>query len=493
MLHSDGLIFLKRRFVEHPIKTSRMKVVKICLFISFLLVFTACSKKDETPQDIEINNFIWKGLNAYYLWQGNINDLSDRRFSSDSQLYNYLGTYSDPNVLFESLLYQRGVTDKWSWIVDDYIALEQSFQGTTQTTGMEFGLVRYRSQAANIFGYVRYVVPNTNAADQGVTRGMVFNEVNGVQLTDQNYRELLFSNANSYTITLADYSTGNPVANGTTITLTKNSYTENPIHVAKTLDVDGQKIGYLMYNSFIANFDGELNQAFGQFKNDNITDLIIDLRYNGGGSVRTATRMGSMITGQFTGDIFSKQIWNSKVMSSISQESFIDRFVDVIGGTPINSLNLNRVFFITSGSSASASELVINSLLPHITVQTVGTTTHGKYVGSVTLYDSPDFSKDKVNTNHNWAMQPIVLEIVNKNNENQKEGITPDKELAEDYGNLGILGAEDEPLLARTLQLITTGAKFTKSTTPEFSLESVSTSKAHLPNYNNMYISLDDK
>ncbi|MGG8497217.1 S41 family peptidase [Tenacibaculum sp. TC6] len=468
-----------------------MKVSKVYLFFIGLLFFISCSKKDEVPGNVQVQSFVWKGLNAYYLWQGEISDLSDRRFTSDQQLYSYLSGFEDPNTLFESLLYQRNVVDKWSWIVDDYIALEQAFQGTTLTTGMEFGLVRYKTQTANVFGYVRYVVPGTDAETQGVTRGMIFNQVNGVQLTDQNYRSLLFSDANSYTIGLADYNNGDPIANSTTITLTKSSYTENPVYIAKTLDVNGQKIGYLMYNSFTANFDAQLNQAFAQFKADNVTNLIIDLRYNGGGSVRTATRLGSMVTGQFNGEVFAKQLWNNKYMSIVNPESLIDRFPDVIdNNVSINSLNLTSVYFITTNNSASASELVINSLLPYIDVKTVGTTTHGKYVGSITLYDSPTFySKKDINPNHNWAMQPIVLEIVNKDNQNQKNGIDPNVEIRENYGDLGILGDVNEPLLKRTIEYITTGSRGGVTVLP-FTSEVIDNSKSGSPTYNNMYVTI---
>lgn len=358
---------------------------------------------------------------------------------------------------------------------------------------MEFGLKKFKSDPTKVFGYVRYVVAGTDAETKGITRGMVFTEVDGTQLTEQNYRGLLFSSNSSYTIHLADYNDGDPITNATTITLNKSTFTENPILVSKTLDEGGKKIGYLMYNGFIANFDTQLNQAFAQFKADNVTDLIIDLRYNGGGSVRTSTYLASMITGQFNNEVFAKQIWNSKFMSATSNpEDLINRFTDKIGSQAINSLNLTNIYFITTDSSASASELLINGLLPHITVKTVGTKTHGKYVGSITLYDSPTFySKQGINPRHNWAMQPIVLEIVNKDGNNDKDGFDPTVEFPEDYGNLGVLGEKTEPLLARTLQLITTGSRSLQLQKVPFQLESISGSKANSPTYNNMYVELE--
>lgn len=472
-----------------------MRFTKIFIFLFLFSFISSCSKKEENPSDIEIQNFIWKGLNAYYLWQNEVPDLSDRRFSSQQQLNEYLREFEDPNLLFESLLYQRETTDKWSWIVEDYIALEQSFQGTTQTTGMEFGLVRYRNERNNVFGYVRYVIPNTDAAAQGVERGMIFSSINGTQITIDNYRNLLFSEETALTINLSNYNSGDPITNGTSINLTKSSYTENPIHLAKTINEGGKKIGYLMYNSFTTTFDSQLNQIFSQFKTDGVTDLIIDLRYNGGGSVQTACYLGSMITGQFTGDVFSKQLFNEKYMNIANPESLVNRFKNKIGNSEnINSLNLNTIYFITTSSSASASELVINSLDPYIDVFTVGGKTTGKYVGSITLYDSPNlYSKDNINPNHNWAMQPIVLEIVNKDNNNDKDGIEPTIEIPEDFSNLGVLGNSEEPLLARTLQFITTGNRAAKSSSSPIVLETISSSKANNLLHNNMYIDLQPK
>ena len=103
---------------------------------------------------------------------------------------------------------------------------------------------------------------------------------------------------------------------GETITLDKvENFQENPIHKNLVLDVGGQKVGYLMYNQFLNEFDDQLIQTFSDFATEGITDLVLDLRYNGGGSVRTCVYLASMITGQFTGEIFAQQIWNSKLLA----------------------------------------------------------------------------------------------------------------------------------------------------------------------------------
>ena len=481
------------------------KYTFIVLLLVTLTFFTSCEKSDNymASENDEIHLFIWRAMNNYYLWQPNVPDLSDTRFTNIGQLYAEYSNFSSPRDLFESLRYQPGVVDRFSWIVDDYVALENSFQGINLSNGMEFGLVRYASDATKVFGYVRYVISGSDAAAQNIARGMLFTEVDGVQLTESNYRDLLFDDNTNYTISLAEFNDGNPVTISTSINLSKTQLQENPVAIVKTIDEGSNKIGYLLYNQFSSSFDGELNAAFANFQSENITDLIIDLRYNGGGSVTTASYLGAMVTGQFNGQLYSKEQWNSKVMNALDASVFENNFTNqiinkdqnqnIILQEPINSLNLNRVYFITSGSSASASELVMNSLSSYIDVSSVGKKTIGKVQGSVTLYDSDNYTRTGENlaSNHTWALQPLVLEIKNKDNSNEPNGIEPTVVFPEDYNNLGVLGERSEPLLDRTILLITSGGRSGINKTNSFlNLEEISDSKAINPMKNNMFIEL---
>ena len=482
-----------------------IKFTYVVLLLVSLTFFTSCEKSDNymASENDEIHLFIWRAMNNYYLWQQNVPDLSDTRFTNISQLYAEYSNFSSPRDLFESLRYQPGVIDRFSWIVDDYVALENSFQGINLSNGMEFGLVRYASDATKVFGYVRYVISGSDAAAQNIARGMLFTEVDGVQLTESNYRDLLFDDNTNYTISLAEFNDGNPVTISTSINLSKTQLQENPVAIVKTIDEGSNKIGYLLYNQFSSSFDGELNAAFANFQSENITDLIIDLRYNGGGSVTTASYLGAMVTGQFNGQLYSKEQWNSKVMNALDASVFENNFTNqiinkdqnqnIILQEPINSLNLNRVYFITSGSSASASELVMNSLSSYIDVSSVGKKTIGKVQGSVTLYDSDNYTRtgDNLASNHTWALQPLVLEIKNKDNSNEPNGIEPTVVFPEDYNNLGVLGDRSEPLLDRTILLIISGGRSGINKTNSFlNLEEISDSKAINPMKNNMFIEL---
>ncbi|HIP47579.1 MAG TPA: peptidase S41, partial [Lutibacter sp.] len=358
----------------------------ILLFLLTITIATFSCKKfdpDDAPLFVQINDFVWKGMNTYYLWQNEVPALGDNRFKTEEDLFNYLEGYDKPELLFEALRHQPDVIDKWSWIVDDYEALEAYFSGVRKTSGAKIKLHLTAENSTDIYGYVRYIIPGSNAAATTLERGAVFNSVNGQLLTTSNYKDLIF-NSTSFTLDLGTYffNTTTQIveinSNNEHVTLTNGEYAENPVHKKTVFEIDGQKIGYIMYNSFTSNYNNELNDAFQYLKGENVTDLILDLRYNGGGSVQTSMYLSSMITGQFDGQIYTEEKWNPKIQEWM-QENHPDWLVNhfsniMVDNTSINNLNLDRVIVITTDNSASASELVINALKPYIDVVTIGTT-----------------------------------------------------------------------------------------------------------------------
>ena len=112
----------------------------------------------------------------------------------------------------------------------------------------------------------------------------------------------------------------------------------------------------------MSKYDKELNEAFAQFKADGVSDLVLDLRYNSGGSVQTAIYLASMIKGTDTQKVFVKQASNKKMANHWKREY---NFENNISGTPIQSLSLPKVYILTSKRTASASELIINGLKPY--------------------------------------------------------------------------------------------------------------------------------
>lgn len=466
-----------------------MKNTLRSLVYFFLIGFSlqSCDDKDDvaTSKDLQINNFIWRGLNKVYLWQADVPNLADNRFTDQNALDSFLKGYSEPEDLFQDLLnkpkskYPNGdAIDRFSWIVDDYTVLEQELNGITKNSGIDFGLGRQSEGSKNLVGYIRYIIPNSDASNTDIKRGDLFTSVNGIPLTESNYRSLLLNpDSDSYTLNLAEYNGSAFVLNGKSVALTKTILEENPILINKIISSGSHKIGYLMYNGFYAEYDNELNKAFEKLKG--VTDLVLDLRYNSGGSVRSSIRLASMITGQFPNDIFAKTQYNLKRMNTLSSsqlKSLEEKFVSTFDGNTINSLKLNKIYIITTGSTASASELVINGLKSHIDVVQIGETTVGKNVGSQTVYDSPSLSKTKVNPTHKYAMQPLIFKITNKDNfGDYTAGLKPDYELSERIRTLRVLGEasgdpEDEqaePLLNLAISIINPKKSTTKRTQTE--------------------------
>ena len=435
-------------------------------FLGFLFLFFglwACEDMDDVPitSEIEINDFIWKGLNLYYYWQADSPDLADNRFEFQNQYEAFLTPFA-PRDLFEHLVVER-TTDRFSVIFSDYTILENALQGNTKNNGVEYGLSYVPGSTTDIFGWVRYIIPNSDASNKPIQRGDIFYAVNGTPLTVDNFRNLLAPE--NYTLNMANFDGTTIISNGETVNLTKTDLSENPVFISEIYEIGEHKIGYLVYNGFFGGFETQLNNVFADFQAAGVTDLVLDLRYNSGGSVATATRLASMITGQFTNEVFGKQQWNQKVMNFFNAnnpELPINRFTNTLGnGSAIQSLQLNRVFVLTTLSSASASELVINGLKPYINVIQIGTVTSGKNVGSITLYDSPTFGAQNRNSAHKYAMQPITFKIVNRDNfGDYQDGLNPNITLPEDLTNLGVLGNPNEPLLSAALAQITGNGRF---------------------------------
>lgn len=451
----------------------------------FGLLFTSCEKDDEvfeekdlttlnpeeeengedanSSDELEVEKFVYAGMNEIYLYKADVPTLADTYFSTDSEKTDFLEAFHSPEELFDGLRWSQ---DRFSFITDDYFALEERFKGiSSTTTGMKFGIGRI-SGTSNIFGFLQYVLPGTSAEEAGLTRGSVFTEINGQKMTASNYSSLM--DAALVTINIGKVEDGMLKMTDETVTLDNTAYTTNPVLVAKTLDVEGEKVGYLMYTSFTGDFDEDLNAAFSQFKADGVTNLVLDLRYNGGGSVETAVDLASMITGQFEGEIFMKEQWNDdyqEYFENNNPERLINRFDQQIRTkAPINSLNLSKVYVLTTERTASASELIINGLEPYIDVIQVGETTTGKFQASVTLYDSPDFGREGASENHTYAIQPLVFKSANASGKSDYvNGLVPDVRISETLENLGTLGDPSEPFLQAALNHLLGKAQEMKS------------------------------
>ena len=452
-----------------------MKIFRIALLA--VVVFslnTSCFTDNDDNLIInnntnEINDFVYKAMNAVYLYKSKIPNLANNRFASYEAYNDYLDTYSTPEELFESLIYQRDVVDRFSIIAADGIALLQSLNGVTKSNGLEYSFYRDSGSSAKVYGVVKIVLNNSVASNKGLKRGQLFNAVNGVPMTVENYSDLLSTDA--YTLNFANYNNNNtPQTSDDTIEstsetalLTKEVYNANPVHLTKVIDIEGIKVGYLFYTAFTPDYDAELNNAFAELKASNVQHLVLDLRYNRGGSVNTTALLASMITGQFNGQVFSKLIYNEELQANNKDY----KFPNTLGnGSKLNSLNLQKVYVLTTNVSASASESIINSLRPYIDVVQIGVNTRGKTQASLPIYDSPDFGPDNVNPAHTYVLLPLVANSVNKNDVLvPPSGLIPNIERGENPANFGILGDVNEPLLATALNSITSLSRSLPQTT----------------------------
>ena len=233
-----------------------MKKNFLILLLS-IMALSSCSNNDDVTQelveeptteepeeeealdreDYPIQDFMWSAMNVYYLYKADIPELADDYFADLNSYVTYLSENPDPeNFYYDELVAED---DRFSFMTDNYIELENSFSGVSKSNGLKFSLLRF-SDSNNIFGYVRYVAPNSNASNTSIERGDLFMEIDGTQMTINNYQALL--NQDTYTLSLASINNNTVSNTGETVTLTKEEgFTENPVFIAKTLDIDGQK------------------------------------------------------------------------------------------------------------------------------------------------------------------------------------------------------------------------------------------------------------
>ena len=439
-----------------------------------------CSGTYDGEKYFRVHQFIWESLNELYLWQAEVDDLSDNIKPVGSSAYNQLiSTNQEPEAFFESL---KHPDDRHSRITSNFEDLENSIKGIDASNGVEF--ILFPSGTGNgVLGVVTHILKNSDAFSKDIKRGDVFMGVNGELLSFSNFYGLLYGDQISYTLNMANKIGSGFSLNGKNIDLTKeDNFQTNPIQVNKVIQMGGKKIAYLMYTQFSQGFDKELNSVFSEFKSESVDELILDLRYNRGGLTKTALYLSGMITGQFTGEIFSQKIWNKKVTDyyeSIDSTDWMkDLFVSEMDDkTVINSLNLNRVYIITSSNSASASEMLINGLSPFINVIQLGEATYGKNVGGLAVvYDYIDNTNRTINPDHSYAISPITFRVANSEGfSDYANGLNPSDgfELTEDLLNMGVLGDSNEPLLALALNDITGNSARLPIITPKYPIENI--------------------
>ncbi len=169
------------------------------------------------------------------------------------------------------------------------------------------------------------------------------------------------------------------------LTVTSEEFPLSPVAVTKVLDAPGPagtaKVGYLAYHQFVTYSREQLRAAFVEFAQAGVSELILDLRYNGGGSVSVSAELAGLVGGGLTASkLYAFLRFNDQQASSTQRVLF--EMPETTAGTPLGE-GLRRVFVIASGGTASASELVINGLQPFVDVVLIGEPTYGKPYGFV--------------------------------------------------------------------------------------------------------------
>ena len=267
--------------------------------------------------------------------------------------------FTTPQVMINEL--RVNPPDLWSFTMT-----AQAYEdfANQQTIGFGFG---YDST-----NFTLYLVRIDSPAYGKLFRGDKILEVNGVAATPT-----LISMA-SQNVNVQTTFTVLRGSDELEVSLTSTAYSFK-VSLGNIILQDSKKIGYLRYDSFTESSVTEFEKIFTTFKTGNIDELVIDLRYNGGGSVATTSALIDNISNAYPGERQLYLDWNANYQQNNSTYHFEDAYLQ-----DGNELNMQRVFFLVTKSSASASEAIISSLIPYLgasNVITVGEDTHGKPVG----------------------------------------------------------------------------------------------------------------
>lgn len=422
------------------------------------------SEPQESGEYLEVNNWILENMRYWYYWNNTIPSDPDKSLDPESFFYSEIlnGNYTKKDGEWN---YESGA-DRFSWIqnADD---LSDGLAGKFESFGYE---VQAYVLADNntIFGRVLYTYNGSPAAEAGLQRGNVITKVNGQSINRGNFLSLLFGQEKQ-TLTI-----GTVNQNYTSISdtaslpeITSLEIQEQPVYLDSVYTISGKKIGYLVYNSFIpapagspgdaTTFDDQVDDIFGTFKASGITEMVLDLRYNLGGSIASANNLASLMapSGVSSDELFALYEWNQNLETELAGNDEFQEGKRVFFQDEANKLNtLQKVYVLVSRRTASASELIINGLLPYMDVVVIGDEkTLGKNVGSVTLEDE----EGKIE----WGLQPIVIKIYNSQNESDyANGFEPDFIIDE---NWRLFGDVDESFLNQALNLITGGDVITST------------------------------
>jgi C-terminal processing protease CtpA/Prc len=373
---------------------------KIIIFSIFLSVIISCKKDippDEGPNnEKEARDGLYALMDSVYYWYKMMPSVNP-------------ADYKDPYEILEALRYKE--LDRWSFVAD-YDAFLDEMEGTFVGHGFRLGLDT--SDNARI----ALIYSKSPLYANGVRRGWIVKKINDILVAP-----ILISGDNAaYNRMVGESKEGvtnkfefiKPDGETLTVSSTKTKFTVNSVLLYDTLHLSSGLTGHLVFDAFIEPSSQELATAFAFFREQNIKDLILDLRYNSGGILGVAVELASYIGGSpLEKKIFLKTEYNDKLSSTNDTATF------KAVGSP---LTVTRLVTINTRSTASASEAVINGLEPYISVTCLGDTTDGKPSG-MNLWSFEN----------TYVFAPVTFMLVNALDQGDYfDGIYPDKYVPDD-------------------------------------------------------------
>lgn len=368
----------------------------------------------------DMQSWVYANMNDYYLFY--------------DQVEQNVALSSDVSV--EELIVQLRVQpfDTFSYITEEASHVARFDAGET----FGFGWLLERTQDDDF--YFKLVESYSPLANKEIQRGDQLVAIDGYAMADF----LLLDNLEKDRIlgvddeqTTVTFSIRNPLGITRDITVTKAVYPLETVLDASVISHNGIQVGYLHFYQFVDTSAAELAAAFAEFSQSNVTELVLDLRYNGGGRISIANELASHIRGTgHTDEVFTTFRPNDKYAANSTSINFVN---------PSEGLDLDRVFVLQSDDTCSASELVVNGLRPYLDVITIGSTSCGKPYATI-----PRAACGKV-------MNALELELINAAGAGgYYNGITADCPVAENLAQL--LGNPAEALFETALGFMDTGS-----------------------------------
>ncbi|HEX6227334.1 MAG TPA: PDZ domain-containing protein, partial [Chryseolinea sp.] len=260
--------------------------LRFSIIIGLFVVASSCDDDVQPSQTFvnegnrQVNEWILEKMDYWYLWSNELPAAPNKDLN--------------PDDFFQSLLTDD---DRFSWIQDNYQELLNSLKGISKEAGFEFVLYQ-EDGSSNVLAQVLYTKPESPAEKAGLKRGDAITHMNGAQLNTSNYKSVLAAvRDNTFTITYKPLLVEEQRFDApNTLSLSTVTYTENPNYFSKVIEVNDKKIGYYVYNFFTPGsdeqseeYDLEMDNIFAGFQAKGITDLVLDLRFNSGGSEVSAS------------------------------------------------------------------------------------------------------------------------------------------------------------------------------------------------------------